>query len=81
MEELYRVRAEQLLRRTLVSTVEAPQEVPAVAPVECEQSRRLAEYPPGHLCPVAEWQVTGGQPCEGLHDVRRHERVLEVECS
>ena len=28
---------------------------------------------------VGEWQVAGGKPCEGLDDVRCHERVLQVE--
>ena len=80
VEQLRGVLAEQLLGRALVAAVEAAQEVPAVAAVEREQTRRLAEDPRGHPGPVGEWQVTRREPCVGLDDVRGHESVLEVEC-
>ena len=79
VEQLRRVRCEQLLGRTLVTAVEAPQEVPAVAAVEREESRGLAKDPCGHPGPVGKRQVAGGEPRVGLDDVRCHESVLEVE--
>ena len=78
-EHLDRVDVELLDRRVLVAAVEVAEEVATVATVHGEQPRRFRQRASDEAQPVVGAQVARRQPRVRRDDVRRDERVLEIE--
>ena len=79
VEELPPVVPQPVDGRPFVATVEGPQEVAPVPPVEQEQRRGLAHEVGHERHPLGRRQVPRRQPGVGVDHVGGDERVLEVE--
>ena len=78
-EHLVGVGRDLIDRRARVAPVEVAQEVAAIALVEREQRRRLRQQRRDEPHTVVGWEAAARDPRVRRDDVRRDQRVLEVE--